>query len=249
MSITNKTRKILWAKSGGKCAICRIDLAHSDSDEESNHVFGEECHIISSKPTGPRFVANINYDSSDNLILLCPNHHSLIDKKIEKYPVDELRKIKIAHEKWVSENLSKKKDQENDISHLQRLTTGREIVDIIMNNHVYEFNYDEVKTKEESDYVGCFFQELKDYGECSDLMEISERVEFGFKLNKSLEELDEKGFWVFGARRKKRMFADITKESYLLNIATIRVVKKDNPEIITPDIINEVQNALKEAQK
>lgn len=94
-----------------------------------------------------------------------------------------------------------------------------------------------------------FFQELKDYGECSDLMEISERVEFGFKLNKSLEELDEKGFWVFGARRKKRMFADITKESYLLNIATIRVVKKDNPEIITPDIINEVQNALKEAQK
>lgn len=41
MTITNKTRKILWAKSGGKCAICRIDLAHSDSDEESNHVFGE----------------------------------------------------------------------------------------------------------------------------------------------------------------------------------------------------------------
>ena len=247
MTITNKTRKILWAKSGGKCAICRIDLVDTMIMSQ-NHIFGEECHIISSKPTGPRFVANINYDSSDNLILLCPNHHSLIDKKIEKYPVDELRKIKIAHEKWVSENLSKKKGQKNDISHLQRLTTGREIVDIIMNNHAYEFNYDEIITKEESDYVGCFLQELKDYGECSDLMKISERIEFGFKLNKSLKELDEKGFWVFGTRRETKMFNDIT---HLWNVATIIVIKKDNPEIvtITPDIVNAVQNTLKEAQK
>lgn len=251
MGITSKVRKILWGKSGGKCAICRTDLASSDSEDNSDHVLGEECHIISPKSFGPRFIKDINYDLYDNLILLCPNDHSSIDKRVEKYPVDELRKIKSDHEKWVATNLSKKSSQENKISHLQRLTTGREIVDVIMNtNHAYEFNYDEAKTKEESDYIGCFLQELKDYGECSDLMEISEIVELGFKLNKSLEELDKIGFWVFGIRRKSKMFNEITKQHYLWNIATLRIIRKDNPEIVTLDleIINAVQAALKEAK-
>ena len=35
MAITSKTRKELWAKSGNRCAICKKELVHQISQEET----------------------------------------------------------------------------------------------------------------------------------------------------------------------------------------------------------------------
>lgn len=80
MGISDKTRKNLWAKSGNRCSICKTELFSGQKNEDEFNI-GEECHIISSKQNGPRYKSNLdNYDTYDNLILLCRNHHKEIDE-------------------------------------------------------------------------------------------------------------------------------------------------------------------------
>ena len=106
MSILDKDRKHLWAKSGNRCAICKQELFLPNKSNEDFNV-GEECHIVSSQVNGPRHIDNYqDYDSYENLILLCRNHHKEIDDKsnISIYPIEKLHQIKDKHEKWVSES-------------------------------------------------------------------------------------------------------------------------------------------------
>lgn len=82
MSISVRDRKLLWANSGNRCATCDTELI-----DKYNNIIGEEAHIISSKPNGPRgntLIAQSEIDSYENLILLCPNHHTEIEININK---------------------------------------------------------------------------------------------------------------------------------------------------------------------
>lgn len=55
-------------------------------------------HINAIAPGGPRHDPNFTRDTEDNLILLCPNHHFLVDKEPEKYSAEWLRQAKYAHQ-------------------------------------------------------------------------------------------------------------------------------------------------------
>ena len=120
MSISSKTRKQLWALSGNRCAICKKLLFQKNEKGESCNV-GEECHIISEKPNGPRHYSNYgDYDSYENLILLCNEHHKTIDdfSNISTYPPHKLYRIKSEHENWVERTLGKRrptKEETDDI--------------------------------------------------------------------------------------------------------------------------------------
>jgi hypothetical protein len=107
MAITIKTRKILWGRSGNRCAICKTELVLEKDPFSRNLNIGEECHIISSQTNGPRHESlhHFNYDDEENLILLCCNHHKTVDEKVETYPIEKLRSIKSEHEEWVKKNL------------------------------------------------------------------------------------------------------------------------------------------------
>ena len=100
MAISDKDRKRLWAKSGNRCAICRHELIMTN-ETQSDFNIGEECHIVSSAPNGPRHESGLkNYDSYDNLILLCRNHHKIIDdiNNILLFSKERLVDIKSKHE-------------------------------------------------------------------------------------------------------------------------------------------------------
>ena len=100
--------KILWGRSGNRCAICKIELI-PDGDE---YTLGEMAHIVSRSPDGPRGSVEISIDERDdysNLILLCPTHHTEIDKNEIKWSRQELLRIKTEHEQWVSEQLEQGK--------------------------------------------------------------------------------------------------------------------------------------------
>jgi hypothetical protein len=107
MSITTKTRKILWGRSGNRCAICKTELVLEKDPFNRNLNIGEECHIISKRDNGPRHQEkkDFDYDDSENLLLLCCNHHTMIDEQVEKFPVEKLIEIKKQHEEWVKTNL------------------------------------------------------------------------------------------------------------------------------------------------
>jgi hypothetical protein len=71
MSITPRTRKVLWVKAGGRCSMCHEQLATAAADEDDPSIFGEECHIVARSPGGPRATDIPDTDGYDNLILLC----------------------------------------------------------------------------------------------------------------------------------------------------------------------------------
>ena len=111
MGIPLKTHKMLWGRAGNRCAIsdCRIELAMDASETDDESLIGEECHIVARSPDGPRGDASFpkeKIDKYDNLVLLCRNHHKLIDDRATAYTVEKLKESKSIHEKWVRESLS-----------------------------------------------------------------------------------------------------------------------------------------------
>jgi len=99
--VRTKDIKILWGRSGNRCAICKLELT-PDGEAET---IGEIAHIISQSSDGPRGNEELPLEKRNdysNLILLCPNHHSEIDKIPETWPTTRLQKLKGKHEKWVS---------------------------------------------------------------------------------------------------------------------------------------------------
>lgn len=99
-----KDIKLLWGRSGNRCAICKIELSPDGSVE----TIGEIAHIVSRTREGPRgndALLLSKRDDYSNLMLLCPNHHSEIDKLPDSWPSSKLHQLKEEHEKWVSEQL------------------------------------------------------------------------------------------------------------------------------------------------
>ena len=53
MAISDKTRKLLWGRSGSRCAICKRELIISATTGDDESIVGDECHIISPRPRAP----------------------------------------------------------------------------------------------------------------------------------------------------------------------------------------------------
>lgn len=100
--------KILWGKSGGLCAFpdCCQKLISPNNGSENAYLIGEMAHIQGSKSGASRYNADMTMkerDDYENLILLCPTHHTIIDEpeNEETYSVALLQKFKSDHESFV----------------------------------------------------------------------------------------------------------------------------------------------------
>lgn len=125
MNISEKVLKLLWAKSGGKCAFpgCGLDLI-----SEEGSVIGENCHIIARKESGARGKEQIDEDeinSEENLILLCRNHHKIVDDFPDKYTVQILRQYKKQHEENIRMKLSRGKPWNVNFSQIYYMNIKR----------------------------------------------------------------------------------------------------------------------------
>ncbi|BCJ09497.1 hypothetical protein PRtIB026_A08760 [Pseudomonas sp. RtIB026] len=113
MAITEKTIKLLWSNAAGRCSFpeCKEKLTVEQAAEFAPHTLGEMAHIKGRKKGASRYDANqsdADRDDYKNLILLCPTHHTLIDKKENeaKFSVEVLLEMKICHETYISNRLS-----------------------------------------------------------------------------------------------------------------------------------------------
>jgi len=76
-------------------------------DLDAPVVVGEMAHVIAKSVGGPRGKFAKGDDTYANLILLCPTHHTLVDKSPEgKFTVEMLLQWKADHEKAVSQSLT-----------------------------------------------------------------------------------------------------------------------------------------------
>jgi len=99
-----KTIKRLFAVSGNQCAFPKCTAALVDAP--SGKVTGRLCHIKGRMPGAKRYDASqsdADRHSYDNLLLLCPAHHDVIDDDEVAYTVDRLSQMKRTHESSVCE--------------------------------------------------------------------------------------------------------------------------------------------------
>ena len=106
MGISPTDAKRLWGKAAGRCTYptCDVDCLPF-LDQVSPTVIGEMAHVIARSVDGPRGGSSGGDDSYSNLILLCPIHHTLVDKAPEKFPATKLLEWKANHEGRIAEAL------------------------------------------------------------------------------------------------------------------------------------------------
>ncbi|MDQ2149221.1 HNH endonuclease signature motif containing protein [Alcaligenaceae bacterium C4P045] len=134
MSIAVVDTKILWGRAGGRCSKpgCGLDL--TAVLEAGNYIVGEMAHVIGNKPTAARGVPEGGSDRYENLILLCPTHHTHIDKAPQgTYPVEVLHQWKSQHEAKIR---SVGSDEVYETFDRLRFAVGRILV---ANKNVFDF--------------------------------------------------------------------------------------------------------------
>ena len=108
---SHKTVKVLFALSGNQCAHpnCTNPLVEPATEESEVLVMGQICHIYAISADGPRGnpgLSESELNSPNNLLLLCPNHHALVDGQHETYHAEMLIGWKKNHESKMRERLS-----------------------------------------------------------------------------------------------------------------------------------------------
>ncbi len=102
--IKERDLKLLWGRAAGRCAYPGCNCELTCFIENENCTIGEMAHIISHSPNAVMRNDGIGGDNSyENLILLCPTHHALIDKEEfkHKYTEEILKEWKRQHEQKV----------------------------------------------------------------------------------------------------------------------------------------------------
>lgn len=98
-----KTALTLWGRAAGRCEICN-KLLYCDSKYGDVANFAELAHIHAVGASGPRHCDELTQEEINqinNLMLLCEEHHHLIDTKPEDYSGAFLRTKKEEHERRV----------------------------------------------------------------------------------------------------------------------------------------------------
>lgn len=108
--VKDNVRRLLYANSANICAMygCNNTLVQDNSAS-----INEICHIEAVNESGARYNNNLTdeyVNSYENLVLLCPTCHSIIDNKLNEggYTVAYLKQMKQFHEQQVQEALMNK---------------------------------------------------------------------------------------------------------------------------------------------
>ncbi len=108
MGASYSTKLVLAHKSGNRCAFpdCTRTLVVDSPSGREPVSTGEAAHIRGENPNSARYEASMTdeeRDSYHNLIYLCGDHHTQIDRQVADFPVDRLFSIKAEHETKVRE--------------------------------------------------------------------------------------------------------------------------------------------------
>jgi hypothetical protein len=107
MSVSYPTKVLLAFRSGGICPFpgCGRSLTY-EAEQGADVYTGEAAHVRGEKPGAARYDSNMTDEARDaveNLLYMCGDHHTVIDKAVADWTVDRLMKLKSDHETRVRE--------------------------------------------------------------------------------------------------------------------------------------------------
>lgn len=129
--IDHKTQLFLYVRAGGRCEFDGCNtylLSHHLTHVLGN--FAEMAHIVAFKPDGPRGQEQLRpeyINNIDNLMLLCPPCHKLIDDHPENYKRETLEKYKLDHEQRIFRLTATKPDHKTTIVQLKSKIGGQAV--------------------------------------------------------------------------------------------------------------------------
>jgi HNH endonuclease len=108
VAISARDLRLLFQQSGNCCAFpgCTKSLVFPATPRDGAAPSSEVAHIVANSIEGPRGdfpLPAAERDRYENLILLCEEHHHLIDAQPRTHTVERLRQIKYDHESMVAE--------------------------------------------------------------------------------------------------------------------------------------------------
>jgi len=207
MAVSEKTRKIIWCEAGGRCAICREQVATPGTDCDDPSVFGEEAHIVARSKGGPRAGAldDTSIDNHTNLVLLCSKHHKQVDDQPVHFTVDRLREIKAEHAAWtrsLTDAASNRMRLVPDPAfpqprNLKLITRGNPLWNMIKSSVTFEYALQDGLPEEEEDLILEFLDLTQDYCDIApELHSVRENRDAEKALQSYLSKLAERGFLV-----------------------------------------------------
>jgi hypothetical protein len=200
MPITVRDRKLLWARAGGTCALCKSHLTADAKSGDKDVVLGEEAHIVSEEPNGPSFrpMPRKEVDTYANLILLCPSDHKIVDEQVTYYTEQRVQTLKREHEQWVKDRVS---------------STIPAI----------KIRDPEPRSNEEAELFGEFFQNATDFRDIWDEIEPSGRIQAEFSMSREITRLREAGLLVYAGTKQHIIEGGVkAPESWLVAYLVIR---------------------------
>ncbi len=194
---TPSTLRELYLKSGN---ICAMPDCHKLIVDE-NGFCGEVAHIAAAEENGERFDKNMTNEerrSFENLMLLCPTCHTLIDKKGNKYTTADLKRIKKEHEAKCGNFLEKIR---NSIPDLQDAIDECKCTNCIRLHKVLKMDYSDNENIGNAEILNNLLAALKNLPpETRELLAIMVKHSFWvknellinlFKIKKFIERSDE----------------------------------------------------------
>ncbi|MFI9556016.1 HNH endonuclease [Nonomuraea endophytica] len=207
MAISERTRKIIWVESGGRCAICRRQVLTPGSETDDPSIFGEECHIIARGASGPRAggLAEELIDHHSNLLLLCSEHHKQIDDQTATFTVERLRAIKKSHREWIMRLGDADAGPVRLVPDpsfpqprlLKPITTGNALWEMIHGASAFEYAHADHQPEAAEDLTIEFLDLIKDYLDiASELDSIRQQRDAAKTLGDYISRLAEDGYLV-----------------------------------------------------
>ena len=244
MAISDKTRKLLWGRSGNRCALCKHELSVEATALDDDSVVGDECHIHSKAADGPRYKTPEPFSDMDcyeNLLLLCRIHHKLVDDQPNTFTADNLRSMKDIHERWVKLTLTPKiKDKETpQVTFLSRIKSGKQLMDVADTMAII-LDHDEPKTEVEMERIASFLQNIQDWENIWSDLDSGEHVKAEFGLSKEISEIEALGYMIFATTQQRKMKFGNKIETWPVGVVT--VVRSTNPAIT---ILGELASIIK----
>lgn len=209
--------------------MCRVELTSLDEREGDHAIIGHECHIRAQSAGGPRFDAKTppeKVDDYSNLILLCANHHKLVDDQPARYSTEELLTLKGKHEAWVRQRLSTKGGvSSKEAEELGLLVDGWTLLNIIGGAFAFEFDHSQPKTPDETEILASFMDLLQDYGDLYGDLTAGQRLQAGETVHNELEAMSAMGWVLFGGTVHRTL--QVADQTAPWPVAVIRFIDLD----------------------
>jgi hypothetical protein len=224
MTISPKDSKRLWGRAGSRCSLCNKELTQIEGFET---IVGQEAHIRSKKANGPRYELDFPADKIDayeNMILMCQEHHTLIDANVDSFPAKALEEMKRRHEARVDRALSPKQAGWVNDPEFQLVVNGTQLMGFAHSAHAFLFDHDHPQNDTEKEAIASFLQNVQDWSDISEDIGVSGRVNASADLHQELLHLHNLGFLVLAD------VEDYRAQGMTFATLALKVVRAENPD-------------------